>query len=323
MVTYGKKLATLPGLFRPYLIMMDNEQLYVLDAAVVSIYSLKDFSLRSKFGKEGEGPEEFKLNPNKEDLFLFPHPDYLLISSLGKVSFYTKDGKFIKELRTETAMMSGNYQTIGDKFAGMGMSRGGNASVTLTINLVDEKFNKTKEIYSQNFMERGGMTFPMVFPMFFVEDNKIIAPGGEEFALNILDGDGNKIAAVTRDYSQLKVGDDYKKSVHNFFKTSPATKDIYDVFFKNTLKFTEYFPAIRFFVVDKGKIYIQTYLEEDGKQEFFIYDLKGKFLKRLFLPITFRDVLRPYPLTVKNDTLYQLLDNEDEEEWELHAVEIK
>jgi len=31
----------------------------------------------------------------------------------------------------------------------------------------------------------------------------------------------------------------------------------------------------------------------------------------------------PSPFAIKGDTLYQLIENEDEEEWELHALEIK
>lgn len=323
MVSYGKKLATLPGLFKPYFIIMDNEQLYVCDGAVVSIYSLKDFSLAAKFGKEGEGPEEFKLSASKNGLFIHPHTDYLLISSVNKVSFYTKEGKFIKEMRVGSNQAAGNYQTIGNKFAGVDFTVGGDLSMVFTINLFDDKFTKIKEIYKRDFMTRGSMTFPMVVPIFFVEDNKIIAPVDEAFALNIFDADGNKISGIHRDYKRLKVKEDYKKGVHQFFKTDPGTKQVYEAFFKKLLKFTDYFPAIQNFIADQGKIYIQTYLKEDGKYEYFIYDLKGKFLKRLFLPVAYMNGLMPSPFTIENHTLYQLIENEDEEEWELHAVEIK
>ncbi|MCK5055396.1 MAG: hypothetical protein KAT34_01970 [Candidatus Aminicenantes bacterium] len=323
MVSYGKKLATLPGLFKPYFIIMDNEQLYVCDGALVSIYSLKDFSLISRFGKEGEGPEEFKLSPSKDGLFVHPQTDYLLISSIRKASFYTIEGKFIKEMRVGNNQIVGNYQTIGNKFAGLDSNLGGDLSMVFTINIFDDKFTKIKGIYKQDFMERGSMTFPMVYPLFFVEDNKIIAPADEAFTLNIFDADGNKISGIHWEYKRLKVKEDYKKGVHQFFKTDPGTKQYYEVFFKKLLKFSDYFPAIQFFTVDNGKIYIQTYLEKDDKYEFFIYDLKGTFLKRLFLPVAYLNVFMPQAYTIKNNTLYQLIENEDEEEWELHAVEIK
>ena len=187
MVSYGEKLTSLPGLFKPHFIIMDNQQFYVCDGAVVSIYSQNDFSLKTKFGKEGEGPGEFKLNPNKEELYLYPQTDYLLINSIGKVSFFTKDGKFIKELRTESVTISGHYKSIANKFVGIDMNRGSDLSMLFTINLLDSQFKKTKEIYKETLMKRGSMFFPMVFPLFSVEDNKIIVPGGNEFSLNILD----------------------------------------------------------------------------------------------------------------------------------------
>ncbi len=49
-------------------------------------------------------------------LKIFPHPDYLLIGSLGKVSFYSKEGKFIKERKVPVfGQMTGMYQPIGVK----------------------------------------------------------------------------------------------------------------------------------------------------------------------------------------------------------------
>jgi hypothetical protein len=178
-------------------------------------------------------------------------------------------------------------------------------------------------MYKQDFMQQGSMTFPMVFPIFFVEGNKIIAPGGDEFVLNIFDADGNKVSTITRPYERLKVTEDYKKGIHLYFKTDPGTKQYYDAFLKKMLKFRDDFPAIQFFLVDNGRIYIQTYMKKGDKYELFIYDLEGKSLKRLFLPVKFLDAIKPNPFTFKDDTFYQLIENQDEEEWELHAIEIK
>ncbi|MCP5107372.1 MAG: hypothetical protein GY950_28555 [bacterium] len=327
ITAFGEKIATLPELLKPFYMVMDNEQIYVCDGGgvLIYIYSRKDFKLKTKFGKMGEGPQEFRLQPGSDNLTLFPYKDYLLISSIRRASFYSIDGKFIKDVGTELNQAPGRYQAIGDKFVGMGMSMGGDMTFGLSINLYDKNFKRIKELYKPkiNFMEKGAMTFPMVNPLAFAMDNRIIVPGGNAFALGILDADGNKVAAITREYKPLKVGEDYKKGVHDFFKTNPSTKAMYELFLKDKLKFTDYFPPIQFIVVDSGKIYIQTYLKKDGKYEFFIYDINGKFLKRLFIPIKYRDGLRPFPFTIKDNTRYQLVENEDEEVWELHGLEIK
>ncbi len=319
MVSYGKKLATLPGLFKPNPMAVDDDRLYICDGIEVRIYSLKDFSLKTKFGKAGDGPQEFRPIPGAPSLMVYPHTDYLLISSIAKASFYSKEGKFIKEWKT-TNMIPGNYQPIGNKFAGMGMSMGDNQSMAITINFYDQEFKKIKEIYKQNIMKRGSLTFPAANPTFFARENKIVAPGGEEFVINILDAGGNKVTSITREYKRLRVDEGYKKGVQKFLKSMAG--DRYEIV-KRMLTFTDIFPAIQFIYVDNGKIYIQTYLKKDGSDEFFIYDLNGKFLKRLFVPVNYLNPAMPAPIGVKNDTLYQLVENEDEEEWELHAVELK
>lgn len=322
MMSYGKKLATLPGLLRPYFMVMDDQQLYVCHGIEARIYSLKDFSLKAKFGKPGEGPQEFKpLSGGAQHLEVYPHTDFLIVSSLGKVSFYSKEGIFIKERKVPVfGEMIGRYKPIGDKYVGMGIAAGAGGVIDLTFNLYDHEFKKIKEIYKQGFMKGGRLTFPIITPIFFIEDNKIFIPGGQEFGVNILNAEGKKINAIIREYERLKVHDGYKKGVHDYFKLVNSAQ--YPII-RNMLTFADIFPAIQGFALDRGKIYIQTYLKKDGKHEFFIYDLDGKFVKRLFLPVAYMNEFMPYPITFKNGVIYQLVENEDEEEWELHAVEIK
>jgi hypothetical protein len=171
-------------------------------------------------------------------------------------------------------------------------------------------------------MQRGRMEFPNVSPSFQVVNNKIIIGGQKEFVINILNAKGDKVSSITRDYKLLKVREDYKKGVHEFFKTNPATKQSYE-FIKNMITFAEYFPAIQGFYVENQKIYIQTYMKKEEKYEFFIYDVNGKFLQRLFLPVKYMNEFMPNPTAIKDNTLYQLIENEEEENWELHAHPIK
>jgi hypothetical protein len=324
MVTYAEKLATLPEILRPYHLSVDDQRFYVTEGTTVYIFSLKDFALKKKFGKPGQGPQEFAPTPaGMSSLTIYPQADSIVINSPGKVSFYTKDGEFIKEMRSSAGLMGGFFQPIGDQFAGMSFLMGQDQTMTITINIYDDKLTKTKEIYKQPFLKRGRMEFPIVSSIFYVSDTKIITPGGQkEFAINILDDKGNQLSSITREYKLLKVTEDYKKGVLDFFKTNPDTKQMYEVL-KNMIKFSEYFPAIQFFYVDNQKVYIQTYLKKDETYEFFIYNFKGQFLKRLFLPVAYLDGLRPCPTYIKDNKLYQVIENEEEEEWELHAHPIE
>ena len=89
------------------------------------------------------------------------------------------------------------------------------------------------------------------------------------------------------------------------------------------------FPPIRDILVKEGKIYVRTFITKDDKEKYHILDLKGKELKTVFLPkpmpasyIT-RLANRPVRFfDIANDRFYYIVENEDEEEWELHIEPI-
>ena len=103
-------------------------------------------------------------------------------------------------------------------------------------------------------------------------------------------------------------------------KTNPDTKDAYELI--KPLIFPGYFPVIASFFVDDETIYVMTWKKENGCNEFFTYDMKGKFKKRLLIPIKYETELTAYPTTIKKGKLYQLVENENKEEWEFHVSEI-
>jgi hypothetical protein len=73
-------------------------------------------------------------------------------------------------------------------------------------------------------------------------------------------------------------------------------------------------------VIDEEKIFVLTYNRKDGKNEFFIFDMDGKLLQKKFLPIQTLNGVSPYPYYIKNGSLYQLVENEDTEQWELQIT---
>lgn len=322
-VIFAEKLATLPEILKPFHLSVDDQQFYVSENTTIFIYSLKDFKLKKKFGKMGEGPQEFRRPQGGSGIMIIPQKDSLVINSMGKVSFYSKEGNFINEIKSPvTAQYMSMFQPIGKHFVGLSFKMGENQTMDLTLNIYDNKLKKIKEIHKQPFFKQGKMTFPVIPPLIYVSDNKIVTAGEKEFIVKIYDADGKKITTITREYKLLKVNDDYKEGVLDSFKTNPDTKQFYE-FFKNMIKFSDDFPAIQVFFVDNQKVYIQTYLKKDGRYEFFIYNFKGELLKRLFLPVEYLDGLRACPTYIKDNKLYQVVENIDEEVWELHAHTIE
>jgi hypothetical protein len=77
-------------------------------------------------------------------------------------------------------------------------------------------------------------------------------------------------------------------------------------------------------VVTGNKIYVLTFKENKAEDdECMILDLKGKRLKRIFLPLKMSTPILPYPYMIHEGSLYQVVEDEEEEEWALHVTEIK
>jgi hypothetical protein len=315
---YSTKIAVFKELTKPETLCLDEIQYYITEGASIWIYSLKDHKLVGRFGKAGEGPREFKATPGGYGLRVFPLPEQILVNSMDKLSFFDKKGEFSKEIKVPLGM----YQPFGAKFVGLEFQAGADQSMAITVNLFNEKLEKGKEIYSRTLLQRGSMVFPVASPIFEARNGRIFIGGEEEFVIRILDAEGNPLSSIACDYKRVKVTEEYKQGVFETFKKNPVTKGMVD-YLKQMIKFKEYFPAIQSIFIDGANIFIQTYRKQQEKYEIFIYDTNGKYLKQIHLPILYVDTIQPYPFAIKNGVLYQLIENEDNEVWELHANEIK
>lgn len=92
---------------------------------------------------------------------------------------------------------------------------------------------------------------------------------------------------------------------------------------KKWIKFPDYFPIIQRFNVSDNIIYVLTFNREENKSEFFLFNMKGEFLKKLMVPFAVKDPVGFYPYYINNGKLYQLIENEETDLWELHLEEIK
>jgi hypothetical protein len=176
---YAAKTVSLPELYNPKQMSVDDNHLYVVEFPTVFIYSLKDFSLVAKFGKKGEGPQEFKQYINL--FFQDQQPDYLVVSSVGKVSFFTRKGEFIREVKIPFGGWT--FQPLGEKF--MGHTLGGTAKEGYkALNIYDSKLNKMKEIYRKEFFFDESVKKRKLFASnyrYWTHRNKIIRYGKRRF----------------------------------------------------------------------------------------------------------------------------------------------
>jgi hypothetical protein len=322
---YPGKVAVLDGVVNPFIKMeVDDNQLYIADGAAIHIYSLKDYNLKKKFGRKGEGPQEFKVEPtiNMGSVILEVYPDYLLVNSLGKISFFTKQGEFIKEIRSVSPI--GCFKVMGDRFVGYGYTAG-NKTHYITVNIYDSTLNVVRELYREPQWINPGKdidVFGSRSAFFFVSDDKILVENRKS-SIVVFNGNGEKLYSIDPQIKPLKVTEKAKKRGHDYFKSLPQFKQLYAVLnFKDRLKFPRYFPNIRFFSVADHKIYVLSWRREENKSECFIYDLEGNLINKTYLPLEEDNILIPYPFTIGNGKFYQLVENEDDEAWELHISNI-
>lgn len=52
----SKKLGPLPDLMKPESITVHGNELYIVEGAIIHVYSTVDLKLQRKFGKRGPGP---------------------------------------------------------------------------------------------------------------------------------------------------------------------------------------------------------------------------------------------------------------------------
>jgi hypothetical protein len=312
--TYGKKMAELPEIKKPV-------GLYVTENATVFIYSLKDYNLLKKFGSQGQGPQEFQTLPHVP-IGIDVSTDKLIVASIRKISYFTRQGEFIKEVRG--ASLALRLRLFGDKFLGwsQAMDKG---VIYNTIVLFDSKLNKLKEIYRVKDSYQGpGKGYKVLAKVFTYHayDNKILLPGEDDAVIDVFDSKMKKLFSIRLDPKRREVDQNFKETLTHYFKTSPESRHLYESHLK-PLIFPGYFPVIADFFVDHGTIYVMTWKRENNSNEFFIYDMTGKFKKRQMIPIRYESELTPYPAIVNNGKLYQLVEDEKKLVWEFHVSEIK
>lgn len=325
---FPEKVALLDELVNPGAIVVEKNRVFITEGASIFIYSLDpgDVSLQKKFGKAGEGPGEFIVIPtiNRGCVTIDVQPEYILVSSMGKVSLFSRDGNLLKEYRVNTIM--GWYAGMEDRIAGLEAAQDNSGSF-LKLYIYDPDFKEKKEIFKIKIWKQGKKFNPIMasrFPLVYACGDKIFIDGyinEGSGKIHVFKKTGEKSHAIVPGFERLKVtGDDIKK-VLNWYKTNPRIREAYD-FLKNLFLFPDYFPEIRWYTVSDQKIYILTYKKRDGESEFLIFDLSGKLIKKVFLPLAELDDIQFCPYTIYRGVLYQLLENENEA-WELHRFVIE
>ncbi len=313
---HAEKVAVISDILKPDSIAVDDSQLYVVEGATVFIYSLKDYKLVTKFGREGQGPQEFAKLPGI-NVAVDATGKNLLINSFGKISYFKKDGTFEKEIKAKG--LAFYLRALKDGYAGMGRAVE-DGVVYNTINLFDAELNPVKEIARMKVMKTGGKIQILKRSFSFqVYKDQLYVVGEEGLSVDVYDHTGKKLRSITHPYEKLKFEPKAEEVIRANMKRQYGPQ--YEAL-KNNLDFPDYFPEIRNLFVDDGKVVVSTWKNDNGKIELYIFDLKGNLVKKNFIKMAVRDDgMTPYPTAIQKNKLYQLIENEDEE-WEFHISKL-
>jgi len=336
----AKNLGVLDGVLKPSTIDIQKDRLYVMDTDQVRVYSMKDFSLIKSFGKKGEGPGEYKIHPGLP-LSLKAFNDFLIVESIDKITYFSLDGKYMKEKRKSPVL--GKISPIGKYYIGRRIFHPQDGSLSTTaIKIYDHNFNEIKELYKQTYLRQGAYpNFRWILGKeclhYQVADNKIfVEKSDKDFLIHVYDFSGKKLYEIKKDYKKIPITSDNKKNMIKDLELDPDTQGVlkqYKVTWKEFSKnfkydFPSHRPPIKSMEIDNNKIYISTFRTENNKVETIVMDLKGNVLKTAFIEPSAKEWIMALLLgikleTIHNDKIYYIQENEDEEEWELFVKEIK
>ncbi|MCP4213198.1 MAG: hypothetical protein GY765_01020 [bacterium] len=282
-VTEIKEVYKSPGLFA-----IDDEYYYISDNHSMSIhmYSTKDFQLKHSFGRQGEGPEEFKYFQR-----LAVYDDCIFISSPGKISRFSKKGTLIKETRCPPHMIP--CYPVGDNYVAniYKMPTAVDAAkryLNLKIVMLDSDFEIEETLIDRDF-EGGykhnfntGQNEITVFEDqwdYFIYKDKVYFGYSTVDAFNffVFDADGDLVYDIIRPHPKREIPDAVKEAVSKSKANVDWNKRPVKV------KFYQHYRAFCDFVVADERIYIFLFPDENS-QRLIVTDLKGQVLEVVLLP---------------------------------------
>jgi len=324
--TFAGQTTTLKELSRPAIFIVKYDKLYILEKTSIFIYSLKDFKLIKKFGRAGEGPREFKTSAMGAPMSMSIHQDKLVVNSLNKLSFFSKEGDFIEEIKNP---LDGLLFLIKDRYVGIGPAPGENNKFFISFRLFGDDFKQQKILYQSDFDVNNPRELLLPLPNFTynpVYKKKIyITSSSTEFIIDVYGADGQKEHTIKKDFQKIPIPEKYKQETHEWFKNDLRFKPYYESRLKNIIKFRDYFQPIRNIQIVDDTVHVITYKRKNDLWECILLDLKGNEKNRVFVPLDAYVPFTYYPIlySVYQEKMYTLIEDENDEVWKVHITELK
>jgi len=316
-LVFGEKIAEFDEIFKLRSFKIDGNHLYVVDGYEIKVFSLKDGKLLTKFGKHGEGPGEFPRHPRIQVL-----PNQVFVSVMGKISYFKKDGKYISENKVPPFNI---YFKVKQNLLLEESITNENMSIEkVYVKVLDSEFNKIKDLYMEekkllSFSRSGEIKTKKDLHLYSKKkislsdgDHIIVFDNNKGFYIDIYDHNGLRLNTIDIDMEKIPVSDQAREKTMKRFRENKY----WDMMKKrNNFIFPKHFPDIQWITGENEKLYVSTYKRIDDKKEIVILNLKGDILKKTY-------VSKMNHYLFHNNKYYYFIDNEEDEVWELHSVNL-
>lgn len=312
-----------PGLANPTALIIDNNQLFIADGVSVYIYSLDDFKLQKKFGKSGYEAHEFKPYVTYEDsgiqIYIEVLPHRIIVDNFGRISYFTRGGDFMELIQPRDFFKS--VKPLGENFAAQRNTRRNNTWY-ICLDLYNSGFERCKELVRlKNDFQPGERRKVLTRAWSYcTHGNQLFTAVKKDFIIDVFDDRGEKRYSIAKEYQKVKVTKAYIKGRHENAKMIYHDRPELYEYFERAVLFPDYFPAISHLQADDGVLYVRTWRREKEKTGFYLFDMAGKFIKTIFLPLAQENDAKYYPSTFHRGKLYQLVKDRDKNIWELHET---
>lgn len=305
------------NVFRPLYMTVGSEAIYIVDEKEIKAFSRQNRTYLHSIGKTGEGPGEFVGFPFPQIL-----KDRVLVFSVGKISFFGKDGTLIRE-RKIPGGAQWVKQVTHNRFVAFQMKPAAD-DFHITYNLLDERLQTVKELYRGRFILHKDRTRDLFELTFFdAQGGKIVyAHNDGGFAVDVLNPDGAVHARIRRNDGRIPFGKADREEMFAFYESHPLYRESFQRM-KERIIIPDSFPAIMNCKVADNKIYIITFRVKDKKNECFVYNLDGSLIRRTFIGLIGKSPdKKDTPFAIFGNQLFQLVEDPDDENWYLYVSDI-
>jgi hypothetical protein len=313
---FAEHLATLSGVLQPEKLIVKGDYFYVLQECTIMRFSWQDYKFLNRFGRQGEGPGEFKYSPDID-----VSDENIFANSVGKISYFTLDGTLIKEMKVPYQF---DLQRLKNNFLSCKFNIDNKTkTANLLVQVLDPQLRTLKEIGTISpstfvYIPAGDRTkrdrnlIPHYSWAITNREIAIVGRSRKGFHIELYDHQGDKIRTIVKEYEKIEVPQKVKEE-----KMAKQKKSKYWEQNKRSFNFVfpKYYPAIFKIFAVKDKLYVFTHKTREDQREVIVLDLKGNVLTKTFVSYE-----KNYFIT--DGKFYYLHDNPDEE-WELHVVDIK